>query len=305
MSLSTFLDMPEVTAKIKPFRPKLPRKITAPLRARPRSNNHAILGTAIDYLLRFELKRQAPHAVTERWVAECAPEMIWRKTAKGAGGWVMFKESDPEFYTPPEEIANRARKIVQDSKNAVTAYLKNEAPTLSQRAELAAYAIRLAKLDSVFRARRLDPKFEEVNQEDVDDLLVMLTIAPFEKLIHPQVMLLNPNFGETSLLVGGADTDLITGDMLVDFKTTNRTEMRVRDLDQLFGYYLLARNRQRSEPTFPIVNRLALYFCRHGFLWVQNATTWAEHPQFTELEDWFFRRAKEVFGSKLGDSPIR
>src|SRR5713101_6377103 len=77
MSLSTFLDMPEVTAKIKPFRPKLPRKITAPLRARPRSNNHAILGTAIDYLLRFELKRQAPHAVTERWVAECAPEMIW------------------------------------------------------------------------------------------------------------------------------------------------------------------------------------------------------------------------------------
>jgi hypothetical protein len=100
------------------------------------------------------------------------------------------------------------------------------------------------------------------------------------------------------MLLGGADTDLITGDLLVDFKTTKRSEMQVSDLDQLLGYYLLVRRQRRSNPSFPEVKRLALYFCRHGFLWVQDATTWTDHPQFLEIEEWFFKRAKEVFGSK-------
>ncbi|HLQ26261.1 MAG TPA: hypothetical protein VK138_10330 [Acidiferrobacterales bacterium] len=86
MSLTSFLDMPEVTAKIKPLRPKLPRKIAAPLKAEPRSNRYMLVGTAFDYFLRFELQRRAPHAIAERWVAEHAPDIIWRKTDKGAVG---------------------------------------------------------------------------------------------------------------------------------------------------------------------------------------------------------------------------
>ena len=112
---------------------------------------------------------------------------------------------------------------------------------------------------------QLNPTFEEADPKDVEDLLALLAIVPFHELIHPQIMLLNPSFGETAKPIGGADTDLITGDWLVDFKTTKRSEMQVGDLDQLFGYYLLARQHRRSEPSFPLINTLALYFCRHVF----------------------------------------
>jgi hypothetical protein len=108
-------------------------------------------------------------------------------------------------------------------------------------------------------------------------------------------MLLNPTFRETSDLVGGADTDLITGDMLLDFKTTRKQEIEVVDLDQLLGYFLLARHRRRVDPTFPAINRLALYFCRHGHLWARDAALWTEHPHFDATEQWFFNHAREVF----------
>ncbi len=129
----------------------------------------------------------------------------------------------------------------------------------------------------------------------MEDLLALLAIVPFDALIHPQIMHLNPTFREASSPVGGADADLITGDMLVDFKTTKDSVMQANSLDQLFGYYLLARKRRQVDHTFPAINRLALYFCRHGHLWTFNATDWTEHQQFVETEEWFFNRAKEVY----------
>ena len=111
-------------------------------------------------------------------------------------------------------------------------------------------------------------------------------------------MSLNPNFKDASLLVGGADTDLIAGNLLVDFKTTKKGEMGVRDLDQLLGYLLLARKQCQSDPGCPAIERLGLYFCRHGYLWTVDATVWTEHPQFSEIEEWFFNRAEEVFALK-------
>jgi len=129
----------------------------------------------------------------------------------------------------------------------------------------------------------------------VDDLLGLLAVVPFDSLIDHKVMMLNPTFKETSQLIdGGADADLISGDMLVDFKTTKKGEMSAADLNQLFGYYLLARHQRQIDSTFPTINRLAFYFCRHGHLWIQNTTTWTAHPQFAEIEEWFFQRAKEV-----------
>src|SRR5262249_5693389 len=142
------------------------------------------------------------------------------------------------------------------------------------------HAVRLAKVDELVRAGQLNPSIDNADQEDVEDLLALLAIVPFDALTHPQTMILNPAFW-------GADTDLITGDMLVDFKTTKGNEMQADNLDQLFGYYLFARHRRRVEPTFPIINRLAIYFCRHGHLWTLNTATWTDNQQFAEVEEWF------------------
>ena len=70
MSLTTFLEQPDVMAMMKPLRPTLPRKIDAPLKVEPRSNHYMMVGRAFDYLLRFELQRRAPHTMTRAWVAE-------------------------------------------------------------------------------------------------------------------------------------------------------------------------------------------------------------------------------------------
>jgi hypothetical protein len=298
MSLTSFLKMPAVATKIKPLRPKLSRKIAGPLKVEPRTKNYTIVGTAFDYLLRFELQRRVPHAIADRLVAESAPDLIWQP-----GYWLHLpmEVTQGEFEDPEEvakNVADRARNVVEKAKAALSAYVKMKEPDHSAQADLAAHAIRLAKLDEMCRALQLNPTFEEADSDDVEDLLALLAIVPFHELIHPQRVLLNPLFGETFSAVGGADADLITGDMLVDFKTTKSDEMQVVSLDQLLGYYLLARQCRRSDPSFPVINRLALYFCRHGILWSQEASRWTNHPQFSEIEEWFLERAKTGVGAE-------
>lgn len=113
MSLTSFVGMPDVKAKLKPLRPKLPRRLSAPVKVEPRSKRYMLVGTAFDYLLRFELQRRAPHAISERWVAESAPEIIWRKTDSGSVGMDLLIEADPVQYMPPEEVAERARMLLK------------------------------------------------------------------------------------------------------------------------------------------------------------------------------------------------
>ncbi len=309
MSLLRFLAEPDVAAKIKPLRPKLPRKIPATLKVQPRSNRFMTVGTAFDYLLRFELQRRAPHAVVRRWVAENAADTFWQTDETGASlvavhgdaaaeraredalRWIMTGEA----VGGAENVNVRIQAVVQAARKAVDSYVLKDAPTPSDQAGAAQHAIRLGKLDDMCRASRFDPTFEEAAQEDVEDLLAMLAMTPFESLLHDKVLLLNPTFGETSRLVGGADTDLIAGDMLIDFKTTKADSMDVKNLDQLLGYFLLARRERQVQRTFPEIKRLALYFCRHAHLWSLNADAWTTHPDFPEVEQWFFKQAKIRF----------
>jgi hypothetical protein len=304
MSLTRFVKLADVKAKLQCIRPKLPRKIDVPIKAAPRTLDYPLVGTAFDYVMRFELQRRAPHAISTQLIAESAPDLILRP------GFVnsLTARSGPATPEQAEAVAKkeveRVRSTVQKAKEAIAAYLVMQEPTRSNRVELACHAISLAKLDVLCRAGQFNPSFQEADPEDVEDLLALLEIVPFDTLIHPQIMLLNPNFGETSALVGEADADLITGDMLVDFKTTKGGETQVGYLDQIFGYYLLSRHRRQTDPTFPILNRLAIYFCRHGHLWSLDTTAWTEHPLFAETEEWFFRRAREVFSSENGSSPV-
>jgi len=277
----------------------MPRKIAATLKAEPCSNRFSLVGTAFDYFIRFELQRRAPHAISERWVAEYVPDKIWRETPTGSISMNLLQDLTDDAasvdYMLPEELAECCRSILAEAKEALATFIKSESPNDELLATLAGHAIRLAKLDNIYRAEQLDLRFQEADPEDVQDLLHLLRIVPFDALLHKTSLLLNPVFRNASLLVGGADTDLITGNLLVDFKTTKKTEMEVRDLDQLFGYFLLARKQCQADAAFPTIERLGLYFCRHGYLWVQEASVWTDHPEFLEIEQWFFKHAEEVF----------
>ena len=101
-----------------------------------------LVGTAFDYLIRFEIRRRAPHAIARQWVAEHAPDIIWHEDEKGAVGMDLLTDADPADHLPPEEVARRIRRILADARAAVNAYQATQAPTDAQRAELSGHALR-------------------------------------------------------------------------------------------------------------------------------------------------------------------
>ena len=64
---------------------------------------------------------------------------------------------------------------------------------------IAAHAIRLARIDPLVRAHVLDPEFESADFYDVEDLLAMLEIVPWDFLVDGETLLLNPTFGSLRL----------------------------------------------------------------------------------------------------------
>jgi hypothetical protein len=295
MRAISFVALPDVAARIKPLRPKFARKHGRPLKVAPRSTRYMLIGTAFDYLLRFELQRRMPHAVATHWVAESAIDRIHHQTGSVSTTLDLLTAAPPDQYIPPDEVVSRIRRLLKAAKTSLESFRQLGQPSATKHAEMAAHAIRLAKVDSVIRAMRLEPTFEEAKADDVQELVDLLAVVPFDKFAASKTMLLNPSFGEASRLVGGADADLIADCTLVDFKTTTKEEIEGKSLDQLLGYFLLARRENLTNPSFPALNRVGLYFSRHGHLWIQEVSVWTSHPEFLAVEEWFFKRAGELF----------
>jgi hypothetical protein len=154
MILTSFVKMADVKAKLKPLRPGPRRKIPAALTVEPRSKRHMVVGSAFDYLLRFELQRRAPHAVARCWTAEAAPDSIWRQGDRGSASFMNLSKDDQgvisvlkdphaglldpmEMEELAREVAGRMRNVVEKAKLAHAAYLKNTSPTQAQQADLA------------------------------------------------------------------------------------------------------------------------------------------------------------------------
>jgi len=291
MSLTAFVRLQEVTARLKPFRPPPPRKIDAPLKVAPKTKNWSLVGTAFDYFLRFEIKRRAPHAKDGMWTAEATHILVSNLHLSP-----LLKEQVAFCGWKDYELVDFCDRILHEAKAAYSAFAKTPSPSSSQLAILAGHAIRLARLDAIYRARRIDETLRnDPDPADVEDLLALLDLVPFENLLHDANLLLNPTFGDSSRLVAGADVDLISGDRLIDFKTTKEEQMKVTLLDEIFGWYLLARNQRRLDGKFPEINKLGFYFCRHGHLWLKDASEWTSKPGFAELEKWFCEHAREVY----------
>lgn len=293
MSLTDFIKRPEVVARIKPFRPEVRWSNFEPKVPRV-YQNPSLTGTAFDYFLRFELQRRAPHAKHTKWVAEQVPTILEASVMLGREADLVFL-GGKDSYIPADELGHRVGIVCERARAAVDGYARGAAPSPEGLREIAAWAARLAKIDGIYRRREVDPTFEEAPSDLVAELVDLLAVVPFDRLIHPDRMLLNPTFGEASALVGSADADLISGDVLLDFKTTKSSEVRGEHMDQLFGYFLL--NRRAG---FPEVKRVGLYFSRYGRTRFGETAVWTQKAEFAETERWFFKRAEEVYGSKGG-----
>lgn len=106
--------------------------------------------------------------------------------------------------------------------------------------------------------------------------------------------LLNPNFGEGSRLVQGADADVLIDDTLIEIKTTKKLEFKREYFDQLMGYFILNQvSGIGSLSPKPQINKLAVYFSRFGYLYTFNVYDVVDWRTFPAFVDWFVNRARE------------
>lgn len=284
-SLIDFIEEPEVIEKLAPLRPKTARQLSVSLLIEPRSKRYQIVGTAFDYMLRFELQRRVPTAVARAWVAEQAPALVLRMPTRMKLG--DLRESD-DFE--PGEVVDVVGSIVSRAKKFVAAYVRKRELKRSLLAQLAEHAIGLARLDILCRANWLAPDLESVGAEDVEDLLRMFDATRFESLILGHPVLLNPVLGDPATC--GADADLIAGEYLIDLKTSTKAATSSRDLDQLLGYFLLARHRRLADSSFPEIRKVGIYYARHGHLREFATAEWTSQPAFLKTEKWFMAHAR-------------
>ncbi len=280
MSLYDFFRRSDVVERLKPFQPSRPTGTRPVLIVPYPGATPQQVGTAFDYLLRFDLQRRRPEAEDREWVAERAPNLIYR-TVPGGGSVGRPLLVEPDGYEPPpEHVARRIRAMIQDARQVHAEYISAPSPTNAQTRAIAVAALRLASLDSVARALKLSPKFETVEESDVNNLLELLAVVPFDRLMRPGRLVLNPCFV-------GADADLITGGRLVDVKTTQKLEWQSSYFNQLLGYYLLLRQTHAAGGRLPEVDEVGLYFSRFAHLWTISTAVWTERPGFPELERWW------------------
>ena len=300
MSLTTFIRAPEVAAQMRPLVPCASRVIPEPLRVPPRTTHFSVVGTAFDYLLRFEIQRRAPHASPRRWVADLAVEHLDKgRPLRILKEWqtaINEKYKCNGMTGKFPDLGQRARTALERAKQVVSNFVAKKKVSRRNYHDVARQALRLAQLDPFFRAGYLDLRFDDdPDPNDVQDLLAMLGIVPFKLLVHEDVVLLNPTFGSSGALVGGADADLITGSSIIDVKVRKAGTWGPRDFMQLIGYLILGRQERRARRPFPRLDCIGIYFARHGYLWTHDVRVMLRTKKFREIEDWFLKRARRGY----------
>jgi hypothetical protein len=273
MSLTSFLELnKDVRERFRQEFQKPRFSAKKDLLAPPLTKRYSLIGTAFDYLLRFYLQHLNPNTVArERWVAEAALAYI----------------------TDNSPLLSMGEKIASQAKERLRVFLK----TGQMSDELMESALLLAQLDPIFRAGVGHEYVGNIFDDDVEDLRNLISIVDPDVFRAKELCLVNPVFGMASVMVGGADADLVIDDTIVDVKTTKNLRLQRKDFDQLMGYYVLHEVSGVGElVTKPEITKVAIYFSRHGYLHVlelQEIVDWRTFPDFVH---WFKSRASQEYG---------
>lgn len=266
MSLLSFIRDAEVRARFNAAVATAPLLPALPILAPPAGGNLQLVGTAFDYLLRFFVQRNYRKAVARRWVA-----------AAGLRALESFLESRrAKLYKLAEDSYNRAVEIYAN-------YLRRGVVT----EKLLRSALHLAILDFAFRAGPhvlTEENLTSAYDTEIADLKRLWSIIPQNSFVARRRCILNPTFGDASVLIGGADADLIIDDILIDCKVIGRYRLSGDYIHQLLGYYLLILLSGKANGIkVEGINQLAIYFARHGYLHLMPVDQLIERPSLIKL----------------------
>jgi hypothetical protein len=276
MSLTSLIDTPDVRSTLKncfPTQKNILPKL--PLIA-PRTKNYWLIGIAFDYIIRFVLQQKYPHAVDKPWIAELVVN-------HGQLGEISHQYGR-DVAVQVKEAFNTAKQKVQEYRT--TGVVTNN---------LFRSALLLAQIDPFFRAGKLPIPFGVIDPEDVEDLRALYEALPMDLFVSNKVCLLDPTFG-ASLLVGGADVDLVLDHCMIDIKTTMKLSIQREHYNQLIGYYLLSRiDGITGVPKGYEISSFGIYFSRYGYLHTWNIKDIAVEQTIIDAAAWLERRAEAGF----------
>lgn len=241
------------------------------IKAAPLTNNNGIVGTAFDYLMRFYLQQHNKNTFIQRdtWVADDSYKKLIN----------FFSKSDKYKALSKIIIAQ-----YDQTKTNYSKYISDGQLTDS----LIANTIFLAKLDCGFRAGIVGQNFDNHDPEDVKDLRSLISIVDKKHFTAKHKCYLNPTFGKGSILVGGADADLIIDNTLIDIKATKYLKLEREHLNQVIGYYILSLiGGVNDNPNDKPIENIGLYFARHGELWTLPIHEFGDKRKFEKFKNWF------------------
>jgi hypothetical protein len=288
MSLTSILsdrDNQELRDKLKNefLRPAFTLKTE--IKAPPLTTNWGIVGTAFDYLMRFYLQHYNKTTFIQRdtWVADHSYETLTNKFS-------TTKETEIRTGFHRDKIfkTKDLLKIITDqydqTKTNYSKFISNGQLT----DDLLANTIYLAKLDAFFRAGIIDQNLDNHNPDDIKDLHSLISLVDKTQFTAKEKCYFNPTFGQGSVLVGGADADLIIDNTLIDIKATKHLKLDRDHLNQVLGYYILSliggvNNNPKEKP----IENIGLYFARHGELWTIPLLQFGDKSKFDEFKTWF------------------
>lgn len=301
MSLTKFIELPDVKAKFRQEFDKPIFSVKKQMLAPVLTSNAPMIGTAFDYLMRFLAGFLNKNAVSGPWVAEKALEIL--KVIKDDAKVIFSPKSQlmkmsnidesPEHYIErwkniKYHIYSQAKITIKSARKNLKSYLKNG----NMSDNLIASALSLAKLDDLVTAGYVGSLKQTDTKNDMDDLRKLISIVNPETFKAEHTCVLNPNFGPEAAKLLSAAGDLVINDTLIDIKTYKPLEVKRDIFNQLMGYYTLYRigGINGMSPGNKI-NKVGFYFSRHGYLHTYQIKDLVKESTFPDFIEGFKKRA--------------
>ncbi|MCK6639428.1 MAG: hypothetical protein L6Q81_05030 [Bacteroidia bacterium] len=292
MSLTSFLtESKELREKLRTSFTRPAFELKADIIAPPLTKNYSVVGQAFDYLLRFWLQNRNKKIVYnhKEWVADIAYERIIAKCARTKGKLIEMGRFG-EYTVDKKKFLFALVFFHTQSKESHASFVRTGKVTN----KLLQSCLFLARLDIVVRAGFIDQALFDFDDQDITDLKALYQAIADEHFVGKNRVILNPYFGHASTLVGGADSDIIIDNMLIDIKTTKNLTLERDHLNQLIGYYLLSRiGGILDNPKAKRIDTLALYYSRFGLLYKFPVTDLGTEEIILECEKWFYDHANQ------------
>ncbi len=301
MSLTSLLARKDVRAKFaETFRMPSVRKCSTRLLVPCLSKHYSLVGTAFDYLLRFELERiNGRRCVVRDWVALFALlkvreyRLLFRSDALD---WLYQTVGEIVFAAEKERLlflrsGRLTTGVLRACLNLASVDPIQRSKSLSDF--LGGYPE--VKLRTLRIAQTPTSKLSREDKLSVKEMRMLIGAFRREsgRFGAKQGCALNPTFGMASSLVGGGDADILLDDVLIDIKTTPDPRLKRSYLNQLVGYYILNRiggtDGLRRKPT---MRHLGVYFSRYAELLTFPVREVVPRRGMPEFLTWFEKKAR-------------